>query len=92
MKNNKSYKIFINISWDAFLWLAGLVQGKFKAAEAFIASDMTAYGIANRKVENWTTTSDCGWFCKRTTQHSTMSQSSISWYVGTPGISIRPDA
>lgn len=84
--------ILSNISFDAFIGLVGLVQGKFKAAEAWVAADNTAYGDVKRKVDQWTTSSSCGTFCKRTTQHVTMNQIGVSWYVSTPGVSDSPDA
>lgn len=84
--------ILSNISFEAFIGLVGLVQGKFKAAEAWVAADNTAYGDVKRKVDQWTTSSSCGMFCKRTTQHVTMNQIGVSWYVSTPGVSDSPDA
>lgn len=84
--------ILTGINFEAFIGLVGLTQAKFKAAEAWVAADNTAYGDAARKVDQWKTTKSCGMFCKRTTQHVTMTQTKVSWYVSTPGISNRPDA
>ncbi len=84
--------ILSNISFEGFIGLVGLVQAKFKAAEAWVAADNTAYGDVKRKVDQWTTTSGCGMFCKRTTSHTQMTQTGVSWYVSTPGLADRPDA
>ena len=84
--------ILTNMSFEGFIGLVGLVQAKFKVAEAWVAADNTAYGDVKRKVDQWTTSSDCGMFCKRTTSHTTMTQTGVSWYVSTPGLADRPDA
>jgi hypothetical protein len=84
--------ILSNISFEAFIGLVGLTQAKFKVAEAWVAADNTAYGDIKRRVDQWTTSEGCGMFCKRTTSHTTMSQTGVSWYVSTPGLADRPDA
>lgn len=84
--------IISNMSFEGFIGLVGLVQAKFKAAEAWVAADNTAYGDVKRKVDQWTTSSSCGLFCKRTTSHTQMTQTGVSWYVSTPGLADRPDA
>lgn len=84
--------IISNMSFEAFIGLVGLTQAKFKAAEAWVAADNTVYGDVKRKVDQWTTSSSCGLFCKRTTSHTQMTQTGVSWYVSTPGLADRPDA
>lgn len=84
--------IVSNMSFEAFIGLVGLTQAKFKAAEAWVAADNTAYGDVKRKVDQWTTSSSCGLLCKRTTSHITMTQTGVSWYVSTPGLADRDDA
>lgn len=84
--------ILTNLSFDAFIALMGMTQAKFRAAEAWAAVDNTMYGDVKRRVDQWTSTSDCGWFCKRTTQHLTMQQTGVSWYVSTAGMASAPDA